>query len=574
MDELMTLTPNTPETIHHLGGQGLDLQTLNLMLEALGDFTEAALPDSRMLELDHEDVCPEDTVREMCSDALGVQLVFIPEEFGGMGGGAFDSYRVCERMGRVDIGLATAVFATFLGSDPILMGGTIEQRKHWLGRIAEEGIIFAYGATEPEAGSDLGAMTTTAVPVPEEEGGGYKITGRKQWISNGTIADAYTILAMTPEGPTWFVVEKGAEGFSSAPPEDKHGIRLSNTSGLFLDDVYVPAENLIGGVPGRGLVQAQQVFGYTRLMVAAFGLGGGVEAMDRSITYSTQRIQGGAPLSEKQGYTHKLIVPHVVALEAARAFVEETAIRIDDGEGDNGALNTEGAIAKYLATEAGIAAADAAIQAHGGYGFTRPYIVEKIRRDVRITTIYEGTSEIMEMTIARDRWQHHLKTRGAHYRDAAARTRALHAAHPTVGAETAALALECLAAVLDACQAGRLTRNQHVLFRLGELIAYAEGADALVRRAIAAADGSLSKKADRRFDAAGLAIVSRINARVAASAVAEQGGQWVFGASAPGAAGTAQLAASLPLDRVRTAQAGLIADMDALADVIYGRTSA
>jgi alkylation response protein AidB-like acyl-CoA dehydrogenase len=563
----MTLAAG-PETTHHLGGEGLDLQTLNLMLEALGDFVSAELPERRMLELDHEDTCPEDTVRAMCSDALGVQLVFIPEEYDGMGGGAFDSYRVCERMARVDIGLATAVFATFLGSDPILMGGTSAQREHWLGRIAQEGIVFAYAATEPEAGSDLGAMTTTA--VPSDDGSSYTINGRKQWISNGTIADACTILAMAPGGPSWFVVERGTEGLSSAPPEDKHGIRLSNTAALFLDDVVVPAENLVGGQEGRGLVQAQQVFGYTRLMVAAFGLGGGWEAMDRAITYSTQRVQGGAPLSQKQGYTHKLVVPHVVRLEAARAFIEESATRIDAGEGDNGALNTEGAIAKYLATEAGVAAADAAIQAHGGYGYTRPYIVEKIRRDVRITTIYEGTSEIMEMTIARDRWQQHLKTRGAHYRDAAARTRTLHAAHPGVGADTAALALECLAAVLEACRLGRLTRNQHVLLRLGELVAHAEGADALVRRAVAAAEGTLPEKADRRFDAAGLAALSRVAARDAADAVAHEGARWVWGAADAGV--VTGLAADLPLDQVRAAQAGLVADLDAVADVLYDRT--
>ncbi len=560
------MTTTETGTGHTLGGAGLDLQTLNLMLEALGDYVSSALPEDRMLDLDREDTCPEDTVREMCSDALGVQLVFIPEEYGGMGGGAFDSYRVCEKMARFDIGLATSVFATFLGSDPILMGGTEEQRKEWLGRIAEEGIVFAYGATEPEAGSDLGAMTTTATPVPE----GYKINGRKQWISNGNIADGYTILAMTPGGPSWFVVEKDAEGFTTAPHEDKHGIRLSNTSGLFLDDVVVPAERLLGGVEGRGLVQAQQVFGYTRLMVAAFGLGGGWEAVDRAIAYSKQRTQGGAPLSEKQGYTHKLVVPHVTRLEAARAFVEETATRIDAGEGEGGAMNTEGAIAKYLATEAGIAAADAAIQAHGGYGYTRPYIVEKIRRDVRITTIYEGTSEIMEMTISRDRWQQHLKTRGAYYRDQAAALRAVHASHPAIGAETAALGLECLAAVLEAARLGRLTRNQHVLLRLGELIALAEGAGALVRRAAAAASGTLVEKADRRFDAAGLALVSRVNAREAALKAAEEGVRWVSGAADPGA--SAALVAGLPLEQVRAAQAGLLADMDALADVLYDRS--
>src|SRR5437588_2274291 len=170
-------------------------------------------------------------------------------------------------------------------------------------------------------------------------------------------------------------------------------------------------------------------------MVAAFGLGAGWAALDRAIPYSTKRIQAGAPLSEKQGYTHKLIVPNVARLEAARSFIEETAERIDAGEGS---LNTEGAIAKYLASEFGNLAADAAIQALGGYGYTREYMVEKIKRDARITTIYEGTSEILEMTISRDRWQTHLKTRGQHYHDRARELEALAAARPGVGADLAA----------------------------------------------------------------------------------------------------------------------------------------
>ncbi|MFN0285016.1 MAG: acyl-CoA dehydrogenase family protein [Kineosporiaceae bacterium] len=561
-----------------MGGDGLDAGTLTLMLEALSDFVTEALPPQRQLDLDHEDVCPEDTVRAMSGDALGVQLVFIPEEFGGMGGGAFDSYRVCERMARFDLGLATAVFATFLGSDPILVGATTEQKQHWLGRIAADGIVFAYGATEPEAGSDLGALTTTAAPVVEDGVvTGYRITGRKQWISNGSIADACTILALAPGGPSWFVVERGTPGFSSAPPEDKHGIRLSNTAALFLDDVLVPADHLVGGVEGRGLVEAQHVFGYTRLMVAAFGLGCGWEALDRAISYSQQREQGGSVLALKQGYTHKLIVPHAVRLEAARAVMEETAVRIDAGEGVGGALNTEGAIAKYMATEAGNAAADAAIQAHGGYGFTRPYVVEKIKRDVRITTIYEGTSEIMEMTVARDRWQAHLKSRGTYYRDAAADLETLHARHPAVGAGSAALAHRCLAEVLEACRAGRLTRNQHVLFRLGELVCVVETAAAFARRAAAAADGALVEKSDRRFDATALAAMSRVFAREAALRVADDGVRWVVGAADAPASGApvdaAALVAALPLDAVRAAQSGLVADLDLVADVLYQRTT-
>ncbi|AQZ63241.1 Butyryl-CoA dehydrogenase [[Actinomadura] parvosata subsp. kistnae] len=537
---------------------GLDLGTLDLMLDALGEFVAAALPEERLLELDRDDVCPEETIRRMCGDELGVQLAFVPEDYGGMGGGAFDSYRICERLARLDLGVATSVFATFLGSDPILFGGTTEQKERWLGRIAKEGILFAYGATEPEAGSDLGALRTTATPVE----GGYRINGRKQWISNGSIADAWSVLALTPSGPSWFVVERGADGFSTAPPEDKHGIRLSNTAALYLDDVFVPAEHLVGLAEGQGLTQAQNVFGYTRLMVAAFGLGGGWEATERAIRYSLDRVQAGATLSTKQGYTHKLIVPHVVRLEAARAFIEESAARIDAGEGS---LNTEGAIAKYLASEAGNAAAEAAIQAHGGYGYTKPYLVEKIKRDVRITTIYEGTSEILEMTIARDRWQQHLKTRGACYRDAAAAMAALPA---QTGAATAALALDALATVLESCRTGRLTRNQHVLLRLGELIAYAEAAGSLARRAAAALDGRLPDKADRRFTSAALAAVSRVFAREAAMKIAEEGARWVLGALPAGdAAGLEGLRA----DDVRAAQRGLLADMDLIADVLYDR---
>jgi alkylation response protein AidB-like acyl-CoA dehydrogenase len=544
---------------------GLDAETLNLMLGSLHDFVEANLPPKRRLELDHEDSCPEELVRSMCGDELGVQLVFIPEQYGGMGGGAFDSYRVCEELARFDIGLATSVFATFLGSDPILVGATEEQKALWLGRIAEQGAVFAYGATEPEAGSDLGALITTATPVA---GGGYKINGRKQWISNGSIADLYTVLALAPGGPTWFVVEKGTPGFTPGKPEDKHGIRLSNTAALFLDDVFVPADHVVGLVEGHGLTQAQQVFGYTRLMVAAFGLGGGRDALDRAIAYSTTRVQGGAPLAAKQGYTHKLILPHLVRLEAARAFVEETAIRIDSGEGAGGAMNTEGAIAKYLATEAGNAAAEAAIQAHGGYGYTREYLVEKIKRDVRITTIYEGTSEILEMTIARDRWQQHLKTSGDYYRVAAT-----HAAElgTEVGGDVAALALDGLAVLLEACRVGRLTRNQHVLLRLGELIAFAESAASLARRAAAAASHQLNPKADKRFDATALAVIARIFAREAAQKVAEEGLRWVAGALPPGDPAVASLAHALSLPAVQAAQAGLITDMDHLADVVYAR---
>ncbi|MGB6362749.1 MAG: acyl-CoA dehydrogenase family protein, partial [Thermoanaerobaculia bacterium] len=436
-------------------------------------------------------------------------------------------------------------------------------------RIAEEGLLMAYCATEPEAGSDLGALRSSAERV-EEDGKvvGYRLNGNKQWISNGGYADLYSVLAVAPDGPTWFIVERETDGLSHGQPEDKHGIRASNTAAVSFSDLYVDADALVGGVEGEGLTQAQAVFGYTRLMVAAFGLGGGWAALDRAIPYSTERIQAGGPLSEKQGYTHKLIVPHVVWLEAARAYIEETAERIDAGEGT---LNTEGAIAKYMASEAGIYAADASIQALGGYGYTREYMVEKIRRDVRITTIYEGTSEIMEMTIARDRWQSHLKTRGQHYHDTARELEALDQAHPEVGAAVAALALHALGEIMERARIGRLTRNQHVLLRLGELIAWAESAGVFAKRAARAADGRLDPKADLRFDSLSLATLSRIFARQAALKVGQQGLQLVVGAGGSEGGEVAGLESALDLPAIYRAQSGLIADMDRAADAIYRR---
>lgn len=547
-------------------------KTLKLSLRSLREFAKSKLKDETLRELDERDECPIDIVRAMCSpDGLAIQLLFLPEEYGGLGGGAFDVYCVCEDMARIDLGIATSVLATFLGSDPITVGGTAAQKKTWLSRIAEEGILFAYGATEPEAGSDLGRLRTTSERVVQDgRVVGYKIAGNKQWISNGGIADVYTVLANTPDGPAWFIIEKGTAGLAHDKPENKHGIRLSNTAALSFSGVYVDADRLVGGVEGQGLLQAQLVFGYTRLMVAAFGLGAGWAAIDRTLPYATKRIQAGSPLSEKQGYTHKLIVPNVVRLEAARSFIEETAERIDAGEGS---LNTEGAIAKYMASEAGNTAAEACIQALGGYGYTHEYMVEKIKRDVRITTIYEGTSEIMEMTISRDRWQLHLKTRGRHYHAEAEALEKLHQKHGAVGANIAALGLHSLAEVMENARVARLTRHQHVLLRLGELISYAECAGSLARRAARASEHRLHEKADQRFDAEALAALSRTFAREAALKTAEQGLCLAVGAGGVSHGDIPVFEAILHLPEIHRAQFGLLPDMDYIADVLFHRVA-
>jgi alkylation response protein AidB-like acyl-CoA dehydrogenase len=275
-------------------------------------------------------------------------------------------------------------------------------------------------------------------------------------------------------------------------------------------------------------------------------------------------VQAGGPLSEKEGYTYKLIVPHAVALEASRAAIEETAERLDAGEGQ---LNVEGAVAKYLATEAGDAAADAAIQAHGGYGYTHDYMVEKIKRDVRITRIYEGTSEIMEITIARGRWQEHLKSGSTYYQGKARELEELHAERPGLGADVVALAHQALAELLEQCRRERLTRHQHVLLRLGSVIAQVEGAAALVRRARRAADKELNPKASRRLRAAALAAASRVYARGAALTVATEGVRLVAGADGQ----LGELETHLDLASINRAQGGLLADLDSVREAVYGR---
>jgi alkylation response protein AidB-like acyl-CoA dehydrogenase len=455
---------------------GLDDETLGFVLQTLKTVSDRRLDKETRLQLDEEDEFPVELVNEMLGPELGLHLLFLPEEVGGLGGGGRDLFRVSEEMARIDLGVATAFLAIALGVDPIIVGGNDQQRSHWLGRIAEEGLIVAYGVTEPEAGSNVARLKTEAVPIAEEGGPvtGYRITGTKQFITNGGVAQVFTVLARAPGGPSFFVVERDAAGFSVGVPEKKHGIRASNTTQIVLDGVEVPADHLLGLEEGKGLEQANQVFGFTRLMVAAFGLGAGEEALNRAIQYGHERVQFGVPLFSKQGFTHKLIVPHAVRLEAARAYCEEIADRLDTG--DEG-LQVEGAVAKYFASEAGNAAADAAIQAHGGYGYTHEYEVEKIRRDVRITTIYEGTSEILQNIIGTHRWRMAVKTKGGFYRQMADSLRELGTG------ESAALAAEALAETILACHGRRLPREQFVLMELARLAAEVETAVALARKA-------------------------------------------------------------------------------------------
>jgi len=381
------------------------------------------------------------------------------------------------------------------------------------------------------------------------------LTGAKQWISNGGIADLYTVLAMAPGGPSWFLIERNYEGFSPNHHEDKHGIRLSNTAGLSLDNVFVPVENLIGGVEGQGLLQAQAVFGYTRLMVAAFGLGAGWEALENAVRYSHQRIQAGGPLIDKQGYTHKLIVPNAVNLEASRAYIEYIANRLDNGEHG---LQTEGAIAKYWATESGNKAAEDSIQALGGYGYTRDFPVEKIKRDVKITCIYEGTNEVMEMTIYRGRWQEHLKSHGSFYLNMAQEMENLHMQKPDVGADLCTMALKALNTILEECRINKLTRSQFITFKLGQLMAIAEISSNFSKTA---AQDNYSETI--KFDTPSYRAMARVMAKNTALRIATEGISLICGSIE-----SQDFINKIPISDIEKGQKDLLKDMDIVSQAL------
>lgn len=536
-----------------LGMVGLDKETRQMVVETIRDYGRKNLPHSKLIELDTENKFPADVMKDLYDpDKVACNLIMIPEKYGGLGGNSYDIYRACEELAAIDLGVCTSVFATFLGMDPIFVGGTDAQKEKWIKKIAEDACYVAYGATEAAAGSDLLHLKTKAERVMEgDKVVGYKLNGGKMWITNGGVAGVYTILARAPKGVSWFIIEKGTKGLTSDKHEDKHGIRLSDTTPVNLHDVYVPIENLIGEVEGKGLRQAQAVFGYTRLMVAAMALGTGWKAIEHAVRYSQQRKVGGQPLCTKQGMTHKLLVPYAARLEACRAFVEEVAHRIDGGEEG---LQTEGAIAKMLASETADDACNNAIQAYGGNGYVREFPVEKLKRDIKITCIYEGTTEILQLTTFRERWQANINAEGKFYDKFADEMTALHAKGPSVGADAAALAFRALSLVLKACYEQKLTANQLAHVKLGELMAFAETAAAFCR---AAAQPELPESVIFSQDA--WRAMSRVHAAHAASWIANEGLALVAGTSAEDCSA---LADAIDFKAVAKAQKGTVADMD------------
>ena len=346
-------------------------------------------------ELDEKEEFPWEIVK--ISAEAGLMGVSMPEEYEGFGGGILEYCLVAEELSRVCLGIATSVVASGLGAMPILLFGNPEQKKKYLPDIAKGKRLGAFGLTEADAGSDAGAIRTTATRAAD----GYVLNGTKQWITNGGEAEIYSIIAMTdrskgPRGASALIVEKGTPGFNFGKKEKKMGIRASATRELVFQDCFVPKENLIGK-EGMGFIVTMRTFDRTRPGVGAQGVGLAQGALDEAVRYAREREQFEKKIISFQAVQH-LLADMATLVEAARALVYSVARYIDQSENPKEISKVSG-MAKVFASDVAMKVTTDAVQILGGYGYMRDYPVEKMMRDAKILQIYEGTNQIQRNII-------------------------------------------------------------------------------------------------------------------------------------------------------------------------------
>jgi butyryl-CoA dehydrogenase len=327
------------------------------------------------------------------SDLFGV---YIPEAYGGLGGGITEMCIVTEELSKACGGIALGFAGTGLGTFPILLYGSEEQKKKYLPDIAKGKRLASFCITEAEAGSDAGSIKTTA----KKDGDHYILNGTKQWITNAGEAEVYTVIAITDKskgarGASAFVVEKGTKGIDFGQKEKKLGIRASATREVIFTDCRIPKENLISK-EGMGFIVAMKTFDSSRPGVAAQAVGIAQGALDHAVEYARKRVQFGQPISSFQAIQH-MLANMATETEAARALVYATARMVDAGMKD---VAKESAMAKLYAGDVAMRVTTDAVQILGGYGYMREYPVEKYMRDAKITQIYEGTNQIQRNVIA------------------------------------------------------------------------------------------------------------------------------------------------------------------------------
>ena len=329
---------------------------------------------------------------------LGIVNMAIPEEYGGVGASTFEEVLVAEELGYGCTGISTSISLNSLGMLPILLAGSEKQKAYWLGeRLAEKGQFVSYAVTEANAGSNVAGIQTRA----DKKNASYVINGSKTFITNASYAHFFTIFAKTDpqaghRGMTCFIVDRNAPGISIGKKFDKLGQRASDTAEIALENVEVPAENIVGEI-GQGFYIAMKVFDYSRPGVAAAAVGLQRRALEESVKYAAQREAFGQPIYQHQAIGHK-IADMAINYEASRLLTWQAAWQVD-----RGIFNPRiPAYAKAFAADMAAKTAVDAVQVFGGYGFMKEYPVEKLLRDVKIFQIYEGTSEIQRNIIVRE----------------------------------------------------------------------------------------------------------------------------------------------------------------------------
>ncbi|MEW2118725.1 acyl-CoA dehydrogenase family protein [Streptomyces sp. NPDC005474] len=330
--------------------------------------------------------------------AADLHAVHVPESYGGAGADALATVIVIEEVARVCASSSLIPAVNKLGSLPVILSGSEELKKKYMTPLAKGDGMFSYCLSEPDAGSDAAGMKTKAV----RDGDFWVLNGVKRWITNAGESEYYTVMAVTDptkrsKGISAFVVEKSDEGVSFGAPEKKLGIKGSPTREVYLDNVRIPADRIIGE-EGTGFATAMKTLDHTRITIAAQALGIAQGALDYAKGYVKERKQFGKPIVDFQGIQF-MLADMAMKIEAARALTYQAAAKSERGDSD---LTFQGAAAKCFASDVAMEVTTDAVQLLGGYGYTRDYPVERMMRDAKITQIYEGTNQVQRIVMARN----------------------------------------------------------------------------------------------------------------------------------------------------------------------------
>lgn len=374
-----------------------DAEVLEQFVAEIRRFVRAELIPAEA-QVEEEDHIPERIIEAM--KQLGLFGMTIPETYGGLGFSMYEEVRIV-----FELCFAAPAFRSALGSNNgigslgILIDGTEEQKRRYLPKIASGDLIASFCLTEPDAGSDAAAISTTAV----RDGTCYRINGTKRFITNAPEAGLYTVFARTgpkeagADGISAFLVERSAPGITIGPPNKKMGFRGSHTADVIFEDCRAPLDALVGTKEGAGFKTAMKTLDHARLHMAAVAVGMSTRLIDEGVRYTKERKQFGRPIAQFELIQGMLADCEAEAF-AARAMVEKAACAKDAGQ----RITKESACCKYFATEALGRIADRVLQMHGGYGYIREYPVERLYRDARLLRLFEGTSQIQQIVIARE----------------------------------------------------------------------------------------------------------------------------------------------------------------------------